>query len=251
MPSFWVDPSEVYGDKVILLGDEAHHLSKVRRCLYGDVIDVTNGRGDFFKVRLEEITSERVEGVIVERFFEKSESAVGLHLAPSLIKGSRFDGLVEKSTEVGVKAIYPHFSHRAIPESFSKRKMIRWQRMAKAAVKQSGRSIMPEIYDPVDYSTVLKVLVEKCEIVFVGVLGERPLPESLFGMTQKRVINIGLMVGPEGGFTSNEISEAIAVGAVPFSWGNSVLRSDTAGAVFSALLISLSEKELQRKEGLK
>ena len=68
MPSFWVDPLEVYGDKVILLGDEAHHLAKVRRCSDGDVIDVTNGRGDFFKVRLEEITSERVEGVIVEHF---------------------------------------------------------------------------------------------------------------------------------------------------------------------------------------
>lgn len=249
MPSFWVDSSEVNGDRVVLLDDEAHHLCKVRRYSRSDLIEVTDGQGGFFKVRLEEVTPKRVEGIIVERFFERGESKVDLFLAQSLIKGGRFGGLVEKATEVGISAVYPHYSDRGIPRNSSGVKTSRWQRLAKAATKQSGRSRFPVICDPVDYSKVLKILSEKCDVVFVGVLGEQPL--SVTGLVDKKTstISIGLLVGPEGGFTSDEISEAVQVGAVPFSWGDRVLRADTAGVVLSALLISLFENELFRNEG--
>ena len=251
MSSFWVDPSEVNGDRVVLLEDEAHHLCKVRRYSSSDLINVTDGEGEFFRVRLEKVTPKRVEGIIVERFFEKAESKVNLFLAQSLIRGSRFDGLVEKATEIGISGVYPHYSDRGISWNSSNVKTKRWQRLAKAAIKQSGRSRLPEIYDPVDYSTVLKIIVEISDVVFVGVLGEQPLSVAGLVETKQSTINIGLLVGPEGGFTSDEISEAVEVGVVPFSWGDRVLRADTAGVVLSALLISLFENELYRKEGKK
>ena len=244
MSSFWVDSSEVDGDRVILLEEEAHHLCKVRRYSCNDLVDVTNGKGDFFKVRIETITPNRVEGVIVERFSNKAESKVNLFLAQSLIKGGRFDGIIEKATEVGVDAIHPHYSFRGIPLNSSTTKTQRWRRLAKAAIKQSGRSRLPEISDPVEYSSVLKILQRKSDVVFVGCLGEKPLSVDGLAKTKKSMINVGLLVGPEGGFTSDEISQAVEIGAVPFSWGNRVLRADTAGIVFSALLISLFEAEL-------
>lgn len=251
MSSFWVDSSEVDGERVVLLEEEAHHLCKVRRLSCNDLVNVTDGKGNFFKVRLETVTSKRVEGVIVERFSEKAESKVNLFLSQSLIKGGRFDGVIEKATEVGVVAVYPHYSYRGLPLNLSNTKTKRWRRLAKAAIKQSGRSRLPEISDPVEYSAALETLQRKSDVIFIGGLGEQPLSIDGLVKINKPTINVGLLVGPEGGFTSDEISQAVEIGAVPFSWGDRVLRADTAGVVFSALLISLFETELHVREGRK
>ena len=125
MPSFWVELEDVGVDQLVLLGDEAHHLYRVRRQQIGDVIEVVDGDGLFFRVRLTELGRSAVVGDIVERYEERGERSVRLFLAPALLKGQRFDGIVEKATEVGVAAIWPMWSERGIARNKSEGKIDR------------------------------------------------------------------------------------------------------------------------------
>ena len=133
---------------MILRGDEAHHLQRVRRQREGDVVEVVDGQGNFYLAKLVELSRNEVVADIVECRSEYGESVVQLVLAPALIKGQRFDFVVEKATEVGVAAIWPVLSERGIARKQSETKTERWSRLARAATKQCGRSRCPQIEKP-------------------------------------------------------------------------------------------------------
>ena len=110
MPGFWVEPEDVGESRLVLRGDEAHHLTRVRRYGPGDEVEAVDGVGCCYRVRVERVAPGVVEAEILARLPEKGESPVRLVLAPALLKGQRFDFIVEKATEVGVAAIMPLFS---------------------------------------------------------------------------------------------------------------------------------------------
>jgi 16S rRNA (uracil1498-N3)-methyltransferase len=237
MASFWVDSDQILGSQLILRGDEAHHLHRVRRQGVGDVIDVIDGEGHLYSVRLVDIGRDRAVGEILSCVEEAGESPVRLVLAPVLLKGQRFDWVVEKVTEVGVAAIWPVLSERGVARAKSDGKVERWQRIVRAAVKQCGRSRCPELASAASFAAVVEELVETCDVVFMGAL-EQERKEKLdwSGVEQPRTV--GLLVGPEGGFSTQEIENARRRGVRIFAWGERVLRADTASVVLSGLLLS-------------
>ena len=237
MAAFWVDGSDVADEQLVLRGEEAHHVHKVRRQQIGDTIDAIDGEGHWYRARLVEIGRDRVIADIVERDVDTGESAVRFVLAPALLKGQRFDFVVEKATELGVAAIWPTLSERGVARAGSDAKVERWQRLARAAVKQCGRSRLPELAPPQAFSAVVERLVECCDAVFMGALSER---DALCGdvVGEGAVSSAGLLVGPEGGFSPGEIALAQDLGVRVFCWGERVLRADTASIVLSGLLLS-------------
>ena len=111
--AFFVEPADVDGDRLVLVDDEAHHV-RVRRHREGDLIDVIDGVGCAYRVRVGSMAPKRVEAEIVESRPEWGESPVCLHLAVAVPKGSRFDLVVEKGTEVGVASIVPMLTERGL-----------------------------------------------------------------------------------------------------------------------------------------
>ena len=247
MPGFWVDPGDVGEDRLLLRGDEAHHLTRVRRHGIGDEIEAVDGRGCCYRVRIEAVAEGMVEAAILIRLPEQGESPVRLILAPALLKGQRFDFIVEKATEVGVVSIAPLLTERGIVRIGKERKIERWQRLAQAATKQCGRSRVPQIEAPRSLPELLTDLTATCDMVLLATPGESA---SAFAenMAAGTGTSIGLLVGPEGGFTSAEVAGAREAGAVPFAWGERVLRADTASIVLAALVLHTAEGVL-RKDG--
>lgn len=233
LPSFIATPSEVSDTEVTLRGEEAHHIS-VRRYGIGDCIDVIDGEGGFYRVRIDNIEQTLVHGLIMDKTIDRGESPMRLHLAAAVVKGhQRFDYVVEKTTEVGVASIQPMWTQRTIPTK--NQRIERWQRLAVEAAKQCGRSRVPQVFETVSLEEALGSLLQKCEVVVMAsshrqAINVSPLPTNLEG-------NVGLLIGPEGGFSESEEEEALALGVQFFKWGQRTLRSDTASVILSALIL--------------
>lgn len=233
MPALLVQPGDVAGGRLVLRGEEVHHL-RVRRHQVGDQIDAIDGQGRYFRVRLEEVGRHEASGRVLETEEERGESPLRLHLAAALIKGQRLDYAIEKATEVGVASITPMTTSRAVARPGSGNKLDRWQRLAQAAAKQSGRSRVPEVRPPSDFGAVLDGFARQCDLVLMG---DPAGGRSLSGALASQPASVGLLVGPEGGFSPAELARAHAAGVTAFAWGSSTLRADTAAVVLSALVL--------------
>ena len=240
MPGFWVEPADIGEERLVLRGDEAHHLLRVRRYGLGDEFEAIDGVGCCYRARIERAGESEVEAAIVARSPEKGESPVRLHLAPALIKGQGFDYVVEKATEVGVASIRPLAVERGVVRPGSKRKRDRWQRLAQAATKQCGRSRMPLVAAPQSLGEALVGLARDCDAIWLATPDGQV--SGIAAIAARGPVGaVGLLVGPEGGFTAAEVACARASGAPVFSLGDRVLRADTAGVVLAALVIDGSE----------
>ena len=242
MPGFLVNPADIGDSHLCLRGDEAHHLTKVRRYRVGDEIDVVDGEGTYYRIRLTCLEAQEASGEILIRQHEYGESSVPLILAPALIKGQRFDFIVEKATEVGVVAIFPLITEYGIVQPGSDHKPERWRRLIRAATKQCGRSRLPTLEGPNDVVSTVGALRQDCGLVLLAT------PAAPMGILPKVMAKIektriGLLVGPEGGFSAVEQNAAQAAGAVLFSWGERVLRADTASIVLSSLVLYEAERQ--------
>jgi len=241
MPGFWVRPEDVREDHLILRGAEAHHLVRVRRHRTGDRVDVVDGEGGYFETRVAAIQDEEVVCRILARREGRGESPVRLCLAPALVKGPRFDFIVEKATEIGVDGILPLLVGRGVVRHGSENKIERWRRLARAAVKQCGRSRLPQILPPATLEQAVALLQGEGRTVLMatpeaGRVGLRPLP---VGEASRP---LALLVGPEGGFTPEEEKLAGQAGVRRFSWGDRILRADTASIVLAALVLHEAEQ---------
>lgn len=244
MAGFLVDRADVQADTLVLRGEEAHHLARVRRHRQGEVVEVVDGVGGWYQVRLESLDRDEVRAQILEHQQERGESQVRLTLAAALVKGQRFDFLVEKATELGVAALVPLLTERGVVRPGSEHKPARWQHLARAALKQCGRSRLPLIAAPAALGAVVGAGVEEGQLVLLAApTGGDELRDCLVGCSAGRVI---LAVGPEGGFSPDEVAAARRQGARVFSWGNRVLRSETAGMVLAALVLHEAEHSLEK-----
>ncbi len=246
MPGFLVDPADVRGDALALRGEEAHHLARVRRHAVGDQVQVVDGRGWAYRARIVALGTEEVVCRILERCREQGESRVRLRLAVALVKGQRFDVLVEKATEIGVASIAPLLTERGVVKPGSEHKPARWAHLARAALKQCGRSRLPELEAPAPLEQVLEQCRREGELALLaapGAAGE--LRRCLEG---RPVGRLTLLVGPEGGFSPAEQERAQERGAEIFSWGNRILRTETAGIALAALVLHEAEQRLDTGE---
>ena len=234
MPAFFVDSGGVRGDDLILEGEEAHHV-RVRRYRPGDEIDVIDGEGGAYRVRILEFGAGRAVTRIVARAPELGESPVRLHLAVAILKGSRFDDVVEKATQVGVAAIFPVLPERGVARpADGARRGERWRRVARAAAKQCGRSRAPDIAEPQALLVAARTLADVCDRL---VLADPRAGADLAAAVGPGVGQVALFVGPEGGFEPQELEGLLAFGARPFAWGQRTLRGDTAAIVLAALVL--------------
>ena len=197
--------------------EEAHHALKVLRGRAGDVVEVVDGGRHLF---VAELRGGREAAILQELEAPDEEGEVFLYQA--VPKGGRMDLVVEKATEVGVKRLVPLVTRRGVVEPGGG-KVDRWRRVAEAAARQSLRMVVPEVLDPVSFAEAARQAGEN-GVLLHNASGLAPL-ENLVGSP------VSLFVGPEGGWSDEELGLAREAGLAFAQLGPYRLRSETAGIV--------------------
>lgn len=228
---FYAPPSAFNFTKrtVTLTADEARHLREVLRLKPGDEVSVFDGAGKEFRARVAQARREFAELDVDEEIAAaRPESPLQIELAVALLKGEKFDLVVQKATELGVTKIVPlmtkHADIKLRDESDASKRVARWQRIALEAAKQSGRAFVPEVTLPNPFESVLK---NPC-FLFSEKGGH--------GITQINMDAVTAIVGSEGGWSDEEIEQARAAGAQIVTLGGRILRAETAAITAAALL---------------
>jgi len=237
---FYVDPKNVGKDSLRIEGEEAKHICLVLRKGEGEIIDAVDGEGIKYQVQVTAKGKDWVQGKIISQTRKENEPFTELTLAQALIKGVRMDFLVEKVTEIGVSSIIPLITGKGLIKLEKDSKVIsrvsRWKRIAISGMKQALRSKLPEIQDPVSFQELLaKVKDYDLALIACQAKGSKFLKEILEG--KKGVKDVLLLVGPESGFTQEELGLSLKSGIIPVSLGPRRLRSETAGIVFSSMVL--------------
>ena len=235
--NFYVAPKNVFEDELLILDEEAYHLRRVLRKKKGDKIWAVDGEGSAYEVQILSIEKNEVRAKIGQTRRLIGEPVAEITLAQSVLKGERFDWLVEKATEIGIRRIIPLQCENSETVS-APQKYARWKRVAMAAMKQSGRSILPEITIMRSFAEILPLGVNsQHRLIAHAGHGSMPLiiPKKRGPIVKPKAI---LIIGPEGGFTDEEVNMGIENGFQPISLGLRRLRSETAGIVLSTLVLS-------------
>ncbi|MCU1295899.1 MAG: hypothetical protein JWO91_177 [Acidobacteriaceae bacterium] len=229
----WI-ADEVSGNRAVLTGSHAEHLSRVLRARLGQEFDIASG-SDLRRGRIIAITESRVE-------FELGEAVAvsptpNVSLAMSIFKFDRMEWAIEKCTELGVTRIIPVIASRTeahLAAAASKRRE-RWERIALQASEQSRRVAPPEISGPVKLKEVLE-LPGSLRIVSSEIEQELMLKEVLESSASDQ--NVVLALGPAGGWTDAELDLFNKAGWMSVSLGSAILRAETAAIAATAVIFS-------------
>jgi len=237
---FHIRPEAITGDRVIFDAQEAHHLGRVLRLRPGEVVQAVDGRGAEFTVRLESLHAREAVGRILSRSDRSTESPFDITLAQGIPKGDKMEWIVKTVTELGAARIVPLLTERVIvqlPLSRWRERRRRWQRVAKEAAKQCGRSVIPAV-EPV--LTLDEFLADDALAGLALCLweGERGDLGTILDSVSPAPASALLVVGPEGGLAIKEVDLLRARGVRTAGLGPRILRTETAGPVAVALLQS-------------
>lgn len=222
---FYAPPHAIHGGVIRIDGDEFAHLSHVMRRTPGDIIGVADGQGTAYTAEITAIEKRMAVCTVRTTHPMLRESPVRVTLASALLKNpSRYDFLIEKATEIGVSAIIPLITDRTIPRHA---RTDRWQKLALAAMKQSGRCVLPTVLAPIAFTDLLERSGSYADRrwLFHEDAGE--------GTAEGGGSHL-VIIGPEGGFTDAEVARAAQNGCAAIRLGPRRLRSETAAIAAAA-----------------
>ena len=237
MPRFYIPHPHVENGLLRIEGDEVRHIRKVLRLKTGDEILVFDGQGKEFQGTIVEEERSSVVVGIQRTLSLEGDSPLEVTLAQSLLKGEKMDYLIQKATELGVKEIVPFFSSRSVPrleKSRSLKRYHRWEKIAVEASKQCGRGVVPKIEPLQEYPDMLHgASTDHLRLILWEKEGIK-LKEMLEASKERK--RIFFVIGPEGGFSRDEIEKAERVGFVAVSLGRRILRAETASLCLLSIL---------------
>ncbi len=226
---FYVQPEHVFDDHFILVKDELRHAIRALRKSAGDVIEAVDGQGNAYSGTIVSISKDEAKVSLANHSKNPGEPSIHLTLAQAVPKGSHFDIVIEKGTEIGISRFQPVITQRSIADPSSR--IDRWRKKALAAMKQCGRSCCPEILPPVPFERYVEQVNSKVSFIAHEHFSASKVPESL------SVKSCTLFIGPEGGFTEDEVNIALSNNVFPLQLGQRRLRSETAGIVGAVKLL--------------
>jgi 16S rRNA (uracil1498-N3)-methyltransferase len=240
MRRFFVEPHNILGASAFLDGQEARHISTVLRLGVGATITLFDGSGSYYEALITKITPSRVETKIISitPYIDNGETnRPALHLAISLLKGKKMDFIIQKATELGLESVRPFRSLFCAGHDQAANRVPRWQKIALEACKQCNRPRPPVIHEITGYKELImtsKAENHNLKLIFWEEPGGETLSQAL--AAGKEIHSAILVIGPEGGFSSDEVAEAVAAGYRPMTLGRQILRSETAVIAAAAIL---------------
>lgn len=223
-----INPQQLQENQLLLTPQQQHYLLRVLRLRDGDQFIAMNGMGKWWLTKL-----QGTQGEIVEILEVKTELPVSITLMMALPKGNGFDEVIRCCTELGVTSIAPVLSDRSLLNP-SSQKLERWRRIASESAEQSERAVIPTILEPVAFKTSINENTATHSYICEA-RGDYPhLKQVINNANTAREIIIA--IGPEGGWTDQELEIAVKSGFVAISLGCRILRAVTAPIVAISLI---------------
>jgi 16S rRNA (uracil1498-N3)-methyltransferase len=242
LPRFYAPDLDGDRSVVTLPRDEARHLSRVLRLAAGAEVSVFNGHGAEFRAIVETAVREIAVLRLVEALPVPPAAPVQIVLVQAILKGGSMDDAIRDATMMGADAIEPVLTaHTDVKASAVKRPELveRWNRVALASVKQSRRSTLPLIRPPRSFDQWIAAPAAGIILIFVEPSAEcapRPLKQLLDHDVPARA---AVLLGPEGGWSSEEVAQSLAAGAMAVSLGPLTLRAESMPVAALAALNTL------------
>ena len=232
----------VSGDKSIKLsGSVFHYLKRVLREKEGNEFIGFDGMGKEYKIQIRKIAGNYMEGVVieeVEKVFE-TEPPFNIILCQSVPRINKMDFIIREITQLGVRRIVPVLSDRVVPvlnEEKIKKRTMRWKKIIQEASRISKRTITPEISPVVTFKNAVKMVQSDFTLIFWE--GETiPVKEAMKFIPEGKNFSVKIFIGPEGGYTEEEVNLAKESGAFSVSLGKRILKVETAAVVATAIVL--------------
>lgn len=227
---------EIDENVAVITGDDHKHLFKVLRLKIGDEVLVNDLKGIDFLGKIITIDKESTIVELKKRILENNESPLSITLYQGLPKAGKMDLIVQKNTELGVTRIVPVITERVIVKNSSEyKKMDRLRRIILEASKQSKRSMIPDILEPKEFKDAFPLMLAHDVLI---VPYENAENYGLMKLKEEipTIESCGILIGPEGGFSEEEIEELKESGAKIITLGKRILRTETAGFAAVSML---------------
>ena len=246
MYNFFVSEAADLDGRYSITGADVNHIKNVLRMRVGDTLLVScDGKSDLCVI--EYLDGETATVRVSEENYRSTELPVKIYLFQGLPKSDKMELIIQKCVELGVYAIIPVEMSRCVvklDEGKKNGKVSRWQSIAESAAKQSKRNTVPEIMPVIRFEDALKMASELdvFMIPYENEEGMRATQRALESI--KAGLNVGIMIGPEGGFDEREIAAAVAAGGSSVSLGKRILRTETAAITAVSMCMLYTEMNL-------
>lgn len=237
MPKFFFNKNDISQGQVQLFGEDEKHIKTVLRARVGEELTLCDGEGMDYQCRIASMERGVLLDILSKEVCE-TEPKTKITLYQGLPKADKMELIIQKCVELGVDRIVAVSTERAIVKLDKKesKKLERWQKIAEAAAKQSGRGKIPEIGQQV---LKFKEAVAEAKELDGAIIPyekeqETGIRQFVRGFQGE---SIGVFIGPEGGFAEEEIALAQEAGITPITLGKRILRTETAGMTTTALLL--------------
>lgn len=238
MNRFFVNKSQIYQNKVKILGKDVKHIKDVLRLKYKDKIEIVSGNKTYL-CEILEIKPDNIILLILDSFQGKNEPPVHIVLYQGIPKGDKMDFIIQKSTEIGVKEIYPVITNRTIVKikgrKKEQKKIERWRSISEEAAKQSKRDAIPIVNNVISYDEMVNILKGEENIIIPYEAEENNTLKETLKNTKNGKIHI--IIGPEGGFEEEEIDTIRSIGGKSVTLGPRIFRTETAGLVVMSIAL--------------
>ena len=257
MSRFFVSPESIGQNLIIMHNtDDLHHMMKVLRLKEGDEVDISDGVEWEYRARIESLDKGEAELAILDKQAFASEPDVKVTLFQGIPKQGKMETIIQKCVELGVHRIVPVFMDRTVvvDRGHFGKKVDRWNKVSAEAVKQCRRGIIPEVTEAIRTEDLLRDsdntgtpdMFEEFDLILFPYENEKgtTIKKALRAEADadRRLRNIAVIIGPEGGFSDEEALAIIGAGGVSVSLGKTILRTETAG--IAALAMIMYELEL-------
>lgn len=243
MHKFFTSKDLINGDIAKIIGDDVKHIYKVLRLEEGEEVIINDSEGNEYLAKINSITKQEVALDIDQKLDINNESDIKIYLYQGLPKAQKMDLIVQKGTELGVTQFIPTITHRVdVKLKGDFKKLDRLNRIALEAAKQSKRTIVPKVTEPIEFEEAIEKIMD-LDLVIVPYenaegFGIKTLISDLKNnkVLLDDIKTIGIFVGPEGGIEEDEIMKLKEKGAYIVTLGSRILRTETAGFVASSLI---------------
>lgn len=239
MPRFFVSPENIKNENITVCGEDAKHIKTVLRMKEGESLTVCDSCGNDYECTVKSFVDKEVLLDIVSKSVSVSEPKTKITLFQGLPKADKMELIIQKCVELGIDEIVPVYTERCIVKLDKKdkeaKKIERWQKISEAAAKQSGRGKIPKIQPVVTFKEAVK-MAENFDGAIIPYENEkeRGLRQFVNDFDGK---TIAVFIGPEGGFSTDEINLSTNSRIKSITLGKRILRTETAGLCTLSILL--------------
>ena len=246
MRRFFTEPENI-STECAKITEDAGHITKVLRMNIGDKILIFDGTGYEYTAELTSINKEVCEAKIISKEYSEQEPKVKVIIYQGIPKSDKMEGIIQKSVELGASSIVPVSMDRCVSKldnpKKSSEKIKRWNKIAVEAAKQCGRGVLPSVESPISFKQAIERLkATELSVMPYEVLGHSGVSSLRDTLCLSNATEIGVMIGPEGGFSDSEAEYAKVNNINMVGLGKRILRTETvSSAILAAIMYQSGE----------